>query len=234
MSFEPEQAPPVLPFVRVRRPVLTYALLAAMIAGFAVQLAAQVGLGDRYFTPEDESTFLYYLCPSRGTVAERPWTLVTSIFAHGGLLHLLVNLIVYISFSPMLELRIGKAKFAAVFFFSGVAAALAQLLVSPPHVIILGASGAILGLLGTLAVLAPRLPVLLFFFIPMRLWMAVGGFAVISALLAFTLPQSSVANLAHLVGIIVGVLFGIWMKKRERRRMHLYLYYPAGLLRWEE
>jgi membrane associated rhomboid family serine protease len=112
-------------------------------------------------------------------------------------------------------MRVGRRDFLLVFFTSGVIAAAAQVAASPPEVVVLGASGAMLGLLAALAVLAPRLPVLFLFIIPMRLWMIVGGFAAISALLAFTMPESSVANLAHFTGIIVGVVWGLRIKERE-------------------
>ncbi|MEM3184332.1 MAG: rhomboid family intramembrane serine protease [Candidatus Hadarchaeales archaeon] len=212
-------------FRRLERPIATYILTAAIIGVFILQIVTEVSLGENYFISGDRNSFLYYLCPSRRTLAERPWTLITSIFAHGGILHLLVNIIVFISFSPMLEMKIGKANFLAIFFLSGVIAALAQLSVSPPDVIVLGASGAILGLLGTLAVIMPRLPVLLFFFIPMRLWMFITGFGILSALMALTLPQSSVANLAHLIGIVVGVLAGIYVKRRRSRLYKRYVEY---------
>lgn len=227
MNTKIEYEPPTVRFIirRVERPVATYVLAAAIIGVFILQIVTEITLGMDYFIPGDKYSFLYYLCPSRETLTERPWTLITSIFAHGGIFHLLVNLIVFISFSPMLEVRIGKLNFLAIFFLSGVIASLAQLSVSPPHVIVLGASGAILGLLGTLTVLAPRIPILLFFFVPMRLWMFVVGFGILSAVMAFTLPQSSVANLAHLVGIVVGVLAGIYIKRRESHSYEKYMGY---------
>lgn len=202
-------------FRRIERPTASYILLAAILAGFAVQQVAELYLGRSYYEFGDHGSFLYYVCPARSTVLDRPWTLVTSIFAHGGVLHLLVNVIVFVSFAPLLEMRVGRRDFLLVFFTSGVIAAAAQVAVSPPEVIVLGASGAILGILAALAVLAPRIPVLFFFIVPMRLWMVVAGFAAISALLAFTMPESSVANLAHLTGIIVGVAWGLRIKKRE-------------------
>ncbi len=202
-------------FRRIERPTASYILLAAILAGFAVQLAAEFYLGRSYYEFGDHGSFLYYVCPARSTVLDRPWTLATSIFAHGGVLHLLVNVIVFVSFAPLLEMRVGRRDFLLVFLTSGVIAAAAQVAVSPPEVIVLGASGAILGLLAALAVLAPRIPVLFFFIVPMRLWMVVAGFAAISALLALTMPESSVANLAHLTGIIVGVAWGLRIKKRE-------------------
>jgi membrane associated rhomboid family serine protease len=210
------EAPKVrIVFRRIERPTASYLLLAAILAGFAVQLIAKLYLGKSYFEFGNHGSFLYYVCPARSTVLSRPWTLVTSIFAHGGVLHLLVNVIVFVSFAPLLEMRVGRRDFLLVFFTSGVIAAAAQVAASPPEVVVLGASGAILGLLAALAVLAPRLPVLFLFIIPMHLWMIVGGFAAISALLAFTMPESSVANLAHFTGIIVGVVWGLRIKERE-------------------
>lgn len=196
---------------------LTIAVL--IVAAFVGQLIAEGLVGRNYYIPGDYGTFLYYLTPSGATALTRPWTLLTSMFMHGGFLHMLVNLIVLLSFGPALELRIGKKRFLYVYLGSGILAAAAQLLVIPPETVVLGASGAILGVMGALTMLAPRTPVLLFFIIPMPLWMATAGFGIISALFAITGYGGSVAHLAHLTGIVVGVAYGYKLRREERRRM---------------
>ena len=192
-------------------------ILLSLVVVFVLQLIAQLVLGPGYYRTEDYNSFLYYLTPSRATVLARPWTLVTSIFLHAGFLHLFVNGLVLFSFGPILEMRIGRKRFLWIFLGSGIIAGAAQLLVLPPDIIILGASGAILGALGTLTVLAPRLPVLLFFFIPMPLWVVSLGFGVLSAILAFFTIGGSIAHMAHLVGLIVGFIYGYKLRKEERR-----------------
>ena len=198
------------------------AILFLIVAVFIIQSMAEVALGPGYYRPGDYNTFLYYLTPSQATVLTRPWTLITSIFAHGGFLHLLVNMIVLASLGPVLELRVGRRRFVYVFLGSGILAAAAQLVVIPAYTVVLGASGAIFGVLGALTVLVPRMPVLLLFFIPLRLWMATLGFAIISVLLVFTDPFSSIANLAHFTGILVGLIYGYRLRRQERRLLKLF------------
>jgi hypothetical protein len=192
-------------------------ILLSLFVVFIGQLAAQAVLGPTYYRTGDHSTFLYYLTPSQATVLARPWTLVTSIFLHAGFLHLFVNALVLLSFGPVLEARIGRRRFLYIFFGSGIIAGAAQILVLPPDVVVLGASGAILGALGTLTVLVPRLPVLLFFFIPMPLWVASLGFGILSAILAFFTIGGSIANMAHLTGLIVGFIYGYKLRREERK-----------------
>lgn len=198
------------------------AILLSLLIVFICQLIAQSVLGPAYYQVRDYNTFLYYLTPSRATVLARPWTLVTSIFLHAGFLHLFVNALVLLSFGPVLEARIGRRRFLYIFFGSGIIAGAAQILVIPPEVVVLGASGAILGTLGTLTALAPRLPVLLFLFIPMPLWVASLGFGVLSAILAFFTIGGSIANMAHLTGLIIGFIYG-YKLRREERKGHRYL-----------
>ena len=193
------------------------AILLSLLVVFIGQLIAQSVLGPAYYQVGDYNTFLYYLTPSRAMVLARPWTLVTSIFLHAGFLHLFVNGLVLFSFGPVLEMRIGRRRFLYIFFGSGIIAGAAQILVIPPDVVVLGASGAILGALGTLTVLAPRLPVLLFFFIPMPLWVASLGFGILSAILAFFTIGGSIANMAHLTGLIVGFIYGYKLRRKERK-----------------
>ena len=142
------------------------------------------------------------------------WTWVTSVFAHdpGGLLHIAFNSIVLYFFGPIVERKIGSKAFTALFLGAGVAAGLSQvgigLLTAPSGVV--GASGAILAIMGVLTVLNPNLRVLLFFFIPMPLWMLTLGFAGISVfvMLGAGPGAGNIAHLAHLVGLGIGLVYG--------------------------
>ncbi|MFH1820896.1 MAG: rhomboid family intramembrane serine protease [Methanobacteriota archaeon] len=198
-------------------PRVSMLILAAIFVVFVVQFLAQVALGPNYYSYGDQGTFLYYLAPSLGTVFTRPWTLITSIFAHGSFMHLLLNEMVLFFFGPALEARIGARRFIYLFFGAGILAGVAQLMFIPPYTILLGASGAILGVLGALTILAPRLPVLLFFFIPLPLWVATLGFGVLSAFFAFAAPGGSIAHMAHFVGMVVGLIYGYKLKRDAKR-----------------
>ena len=214
-THQPKRRPSFFKYPLLRRSSMVILLLLFVV--FIGQLIVQAVLGPTYYRTGDHNTFLYYLTPSQATALARPWTLVTSIFLHAGFLHLFVNALVLFSFGPVLETKIGRRRFLYIFLGAGIIAGAAQILVLPPDVVVLGASGAILGTLGTLTVLAPRLPVLLFFFIPMPLWVVSLGFGVLSAILAFFTTGGSIANMAHFTGLVVGLIYGYKLRREERK-----------------
>lgn len=149
----------------------------------------------------------------------KPWTLVTSVFAHapGFLGHILANGIVLFFFGPALERLVGTRRFVKLFLGAGVAAGLVQVSVfayllplagfAPSHAGVLGASGAIMGVLGALTILAPETRVLLFFFIPAPLWLVTAGYALYD-LGGALLGVGNTAHLAHLAGLAIGLYVG--------------------------
>ncbi len=187
---------------------MAYVMLATMVGVFFLQ-SFLIALGK---APLMSAVFVlsadFYL---------RPWALVTSVFAHGGFQHLFANGIVLFFFGPTLESLIGTRRFTYLFLGSGVLAGAAHVLIFqyvlpatitgfPPALGVIGASGAIMGLLGTLTVLAPRITVLLFFVIPVQLWIITIGYAFID--FVFLFDRDGVAHLAHLAGLATGLLFG--------------------------
>lgn len=143
----------------------------------------------------------------------RPWTLITHIFLHSGPIHLLFNMMFLFFFGPELERRIGGKRFLAVFFISGVVAAIGYSLWSvfilksfAPAV---GASGALFGIFACLAVLAPHIRVYVYF-IPMNITHALIFFALLDLL--FIGSGDAIARSAHLSGVIVGLLMGKHIK----------------------
>ncbi|MFB6131571.1 MAG: rhomboid family intramembrane serine protease [Salinigranum sp.] len=197
---------------------VAYTFLALMWITFALQLLLQI-LG----MPRLGAT-LFVL---RSTHIEYVWTWFTAIFAHGGFMHIFFNSIVLYFFGPLVERYIGSKKFAALFLVAGAASGLGQVLTSmllapgvPSGVI--GASGAIMAVLGVLTVLNPSLRIYLYFLIPIPLWLFTLGFAAISVLFfvspgaASAAGMGNVANLAHLVGLVIGLAYGQRIKGRHR------------------
>ena len=82
------------------------------------------------------------------------WQPVTSMFTHVEVLHIGFNMLALFFLGPMLEQVLGRARFLALYLVSGVAGSAAVMLFSDPHTQSLGASGAIFGLMGALAVVA--------------------------------------------------------------------------------
>jgi membrane associated rhomboid family serine protease len=149
----------------------------------------------------------------------RVYTLVTHMFAHGSIMHIAANLSALVPISATLIARLGEPprawlRFAAIYFFSGLAGAATYLAIHPAgHVPMLGASGAIYGLLGVLLRLTHEGDAL----VPMRsraMWRATEEFVKDNLFLfvLLTLPhllagkEGGVAWEAHLGGILFGVL----------------------------
>ncbi|MEM5814494.1 MAG: rhomboid family intramembrane serine protease [Candidatus Aenigmatarchaeota archaeon] len=142
-----------------------------------------------------------------GEVLVRPWTLITSIFAHADPLHLAYNMLALLLFGSMLERIVGGRKFLAVYFGAGLAGSFAAL---PFYTASLGASGAIFGAMGALAVLRPRMVVYISY-VPMPMILAVAVWALIDFTGLFF--PSGTANAAHLAGLAVGLLAGAYLKR---------------------
>jgi membrane associated rhomboid family serine protease len=158
------------------------------------------------------------LQPSEVLVGKGLWTFITSMFMHGGLGHLFVNMISLMFIGGFVEKLIGYKRFLGLYFASGIFAGIffvliAAILGADLNVFAVGASGAIFGIGGLLAVLTPRLPVLVFFIIPMPMWMAMAfllfGLWALSAGLG--LP---IGNTAHLGGLLVGLGYGFYLKNK--------------------
>jgi len=140
----------------------------------------------------------------------QPWRFLTSIFLHGSLLHLVSNLFALILFGFILEKLIGSARFLAVFFVSGIFANIISFNFYPSS---LGASGAIMGIIGCLAIIRPMMTVLAFslpmpMFIAAILWILGDIFGVFS--------PDEIGHIAHLSGILFGAIFGIVFRIRRR------------------
>ena len=150
------------------------------------------------------------------------WTWVISVFSHGGASHLLFNAIALYFFGPIVERQVGSRKFAALFLVSGILAGLGQVgvgLVTGEEVAVLGASGALMAIMGVLAITSPDLKVLLFFVIPMSIRTLTVLFAAFSifAFVANGGILSGVAHFAHLVGLVIGLWYGNRIKDRIGR-----------------
>jgi hypothetical protein len=156
---------------------------------------------------------------------EYVWTWVTSVFSHGGFGHIAMNSIALYFFGPVVERYVGSRKFAGLFVGAGIVAGLSQIgtsavlsgaLAGPG---VLGASGAIMAVLGLLTVLNPGLKVYLYFVLPMPLWVLTFGFAAFSLVAGFGtfgggILAGDVAHFAHLSGLLVGLLYGTQVKGR--------------------
>ena len=148
-------------------------------------------------------------------------TLLTSMFMHGSIGHLLSNMLYLWIFGDNVEHRFGHIPFLGFYLVSGLFASIAQILVSPGSVIPnLGASGAIFGILGAYMVLFPWNKVnaiLLYFFVSIPAVYVIGLWTVIqvfSVFDSFVGPQQAggVAYMAHVGGLVAGVAAGFALR----------------------
>ena len=138
----------------------------------------------------------------------QPWRFVSSIFLHANAGHLLYNLFALILFGLITEKVISSKKFLLVFFTTGI---IANLVAVNFYNSSLGASGAIFGVIGALTILKPKLPVFLFGF-PLPL--ALASIVWIIGDVIQTIYPSNIGTIAHLSGLAIGFVFGIYYRKK--------------------
>ena len=141
-----------------------------------------------------------------------PWRFLTSMFLHGSIAHLLSNLFALLFFGLVLEKKIGSNKFIGIYLISGILANLIAVNFYPES---LGASGAIMGIIGTLAIIAPGMAVWAF---GMILPMAVAAVIwVIIDSIGIFIPDN-IGHIAHLSGIFFGILFGLILRINKGKK----------------
>lgn len=138
-------------------------------------------------------------------VLRQPWTPFTYMFVHAGGFHLLFNLIVLFFFGRPLEERWGSASFLKFYLVAGLGGAMLSFLT--PHSMIVGASGALNGLLIAFAMIWPESPIHLFGVLPVKAKWLVAFLAAFSVFAALGGAQSGVAHWAHLGGFAAGFLY---------------------------
>lgn len=140
-----------------------------------------------------------------------PWQLLTYMFIHGGIFHLLLNLFALWMFGMEIEHIWGSKKFLRYYLFCGVGGAFTNLFVAPafgaggPTV---GASGAIYGILLAFALMFPDRYIFLFpFFVPVKSKYLVAFFILLALFSGVTGTEQGVAHFAHLGGAAFGYIY---------------------------
>jgi membrane associated rhomboid family serine protease len=230
-------------------PVVTVGLIALNVLAFLYQIS--LGLDTRGPGAGAAEAFVYEfgVIPCRLTgscqatlsrVADdfpHPWvTIVTSMFLHGGLFHIAGNMLYLWIFGNNVEDTLGHGRFLLFYLASGVAAAVGQTLVSPTsHVPMIGASGAVSGVLGAYLLLFPYatiLTLLMFGFfvrfvhvpamIVLGFWIVVqllNGYITFSAQAQGRGESGGVAWFAHIGGFLAGMLLLFLLRPRRNPRL---------------
>ncbi|WP_368188359.1 rhomboid family intramembrane serine protease [Aestuariibius sp. HNIBRBA575] len=202
-----------------RIPYVCYALIAANIAVFLLTYGIQDNwaLSQLYFD--------YALIPRRLNDGDNPQALITSMFLHAGFMHLAGNMLFLWIYGDNMEDELGHFGFLAFYLTAGIGAGLAQYAASPTSPVpMVGASGAIAGVMGGYLLLFPKakIDVLVIFIIifkifPIPAWIVLGVWFGLQLLngLGSDVAGGGVAYMAHLGGFIAGLILTIpiWMRR---------------------
>ena len=153
------------------------------------------------------SNVFYLLGLVPAALGERPWTIVTNMFVHASFWHIFGNMITLYFFGTFLSRLVGQSKFLLVYFGGGILGNILYILLGEPFSIVVGASGAIFALAGALVMMMPNLRVLVYFIVPMPLWVVVLVFFIIWSFIP------GVAWQAHLGGLIAGLIAGYFFRR---------------------
>jgi membrane associated rhomboid family serine protease len=167
-----------------------------LIANVVIFLVTQVNL--RFFFE------WFAFAPSE--VLTKPWGVLTYMFLHGNLMHLLVNMLVLFFFGPPLEQRWGSAEFVKFYLICGLGGVALSFLLAPSAAIV-GASAAIYGLMLAFALIWPNAPIYIWGIFPVKAKWLVGFLFVVSIMSAFGGASDGIAHFAHLGGIITGFFY---------------------------
>lgn len=139
--------------------------------------------------------------------------LFTYMFVHGGGTHLFVNMLGLFFLGPTVERTIGSYRFFILYYVSGILGGLGWSLLAQPGAYCVGASGAVMGMLGAFGALYPNAKLLLWFVIPVRAWVLVLGLALWELHETISTPViGGIANAAHLMGGVAGFGYAMSLK----------------------
>lgn len=156
---------------------------------------------------------------------EESWGFVqlfTYMFIHGGASHLLVNMLGLFFIGPTVERTVGHYQFFVLYYVSGILGGLGWSMIAEPFMdgygtmivpVCVGASGAVMGILGAFGALYPNVKLLLWFVIPVRAWVLVLGLALWELHETISTPLiGGIANAAHLIGGLAGFSYAMSLK----------------------
>jgi membrane associated rhomboid family serine protease len=184
---------------------------ATLKTGEVVQF--KINLLDKYFS----------VYPKTTGMALQLWRVVTYQFLHGGLWHIVFNLMVLYFMGPFVERAWGSKAFLKFYLICGAAGGviytlLVKLGILTPPLPMVGASGGIYGLMAAIVIMYPRMKVLLYGIIPMTMtWLV--SLAVIFSLINIAIGENVGGEAAHLTGLAVGFLYVFYKPMVTKMRM---------------
>jgi membrane associated rhomboid family serine protease len=197
-------------------PVVTYAIIAVCVVVYIAQSIPGIGsavtaalqYAGLYSYPSDS------LLSMQAGVSFEPWRMLTAVFAHASILHILLNMYTLWVFGMVLEPLLGRLRYLVLFLISGLAGSVGVFLLAAPNQPVVGASGAIFGMIAALLIIQRRLGGNI-----TQLLVLVG----INLVIGF-IPSFGIAWQAHLGGLVGGALVGlIFVETRPLRRRPLQI-----------
>ncbi len=203
----------------VRTPFVNNLLILLNVVVFAWQIS--LGMSEEMF--RQHGIIPYDFLHHFGLAAAG--TMISSIFMHADVMHLLGNMWVLFIFGDNVEDRLGKFGYLIFYLACGCIADLMHILANPlSHNPLIGASGAIAGVLGAYLVLYPlagvRIFLTLWFFPIVPAWLVIIGWFCLNCLYSILAPTSSIAWYAHIGGFIFGATMFFVMPSLVRNKEH--------------
>lgn len=189
---------------------MTYLIIGMNVAVFAIEVIVGPDLIIGYFG----------LIPALVHMGRNIYTLLTSIYIHVDPFHIFFNMFALWTFGPECERQIGGRKFIALYHIAGLVGNLLHLTIDPTSfTIVVGASGAVFGIIAAFAVLFPLRPIFVFFFLPLLLPAALLAtlYFLIELVYEFSGLNPYVAHWAHIGGMLAGFAFAFIFKAVSRR-----------------
>ncbi|MDH6182331.1 membrane associated rhomboid family serine protease [Microbacteriaceae bacterium SG_E_30_P1] len=176
------------------KPVVTWSIIAICVVLFVLQNIPVIG---NYVVSFGAYRPVF--------TAILPWTLITSAFLHGSIFHILLNMYSLFIIGPVLERMLGRGRFLALYLLSALGGSVAVLLLAPASLVV-GASGAIFGLLGAFFVIQRRLGGT-----NVQLLVIVG----LNLVIGFV-PGLNIAWQAHIGGLVAGAAVALVFVRTRR------------------
>ncbi|HLR26386.1 MAG TPA: rhomboid family intramembrane serine protease [Fodinibius sp.] len=191
-----------------RMPVAIRTIITLNVAVFIFQVL--LGLFSTAYSNMLIQAFAFY--PEWQTALFQPWRMVTYMFLHGGLLHLLFNMLWLWWMGRTVEQQLGPRSFTVIYMVAGIGGALLDIVFAQFLGInyVIGASGAVFGVMVAFAMLFPTMPIMLFLLPPVQARYIVAGLIALNVLLLNS--QDGTARIVHLGGAGIGYLL---MKARQ-------------------
>jgi rhomboid family protein len=143
----------------------------------------------------------------------RPWTVVTYMFVHASTSHILFNMLALYFFGPRVEERLGSRRFIMLYGLSGIAGAILSMIFAPYSPIV-GASGAVFGIMFAFAKFWPTAQIYIMGILPLEARIAVLLMAAAALWSGIQGSRGGVADFAHLGGFVGGWLYLKWLDRR--------------------